>query len=467
MRKTLIPLITVLVITSHPIASSAQSFIKGTVISSSGYGLPYATVKIAGDSSHIHFAITDSTGHFGITVQETIPPANSGYSVQAFYLKLSSKKQELNMASAISLVIEDSANVLNTVLVSTAKPVFIRKADRFVFIPNKLLTNGADAMDIMRHTPLVQYDERSDAFSIINKPGTVIYINNKKSKVPAEMLIAQLRSLPAENIKSIEIITNPGSEYAAGTTGGVININIRRQLYEGWLGNLALLTDQSVYNTTMLNGAVNYRKGKLALQLIPFVNSSFNFNTSDNALDYTSGTQDVLKTRHYRRYLVLGGGLNMDYDINARNLLSFGGWWSNVDGKSNTRTLTSYTKANPLPNDSLLSSFNTGKDNYVYNYGSVNYHHLLDSVGGDAYLDLTVDYNNFSQKRDYNGLFDESNTGTRYRNNLPQVFHNLSERAELSRPLSKRVKLGAGVQYSNTHVENDLKYYNWSNNDYA
>ena len=60
-----------------------------------------------------------------------------------------------------------------------------------------------------------------------------------------------LRSLPAELIKSIEVITSPGAKYDAEGIGGVINIVMRSQ-YEGHLTTLSADAGTVAYNGSVM-----------------------------------------------------------------------------------------------------------------------------------------------------------------------------------------------------------------------
>ena len=450
---------------------TTQLDITGSVSTIKNVKLPYATVRLLRDTVVLAATSCDSSGKF-----EFHPSAikDSGLSVKAYYLKLSSNPVRITSGKAvINLVINDNTHQLAEVTITSDKPIITRKADRYIFIPNKSLTEGSSALDLLRHAPMINYDERSEEISIINKPGTIVYINNKKTTIPKEMLLQMLRSLPASDIKNVEVITNPGSEYSANTTGGIININLRRQSYEGWLGNLALQSVQSNYNTTMLNGSVSYRKGKLAVQLIPFLNSSYNYYTRDNLLAYTNGLTEKINTDHFRRYNVVGGGLNADYDINDRNFISVKTWSTNVYGNSTTNALTHYSTVGHSRIDSVLSSPASGTDFYRYSFANLNYHYNVDTAH-NAYLDFNLDFNHFSQRQNNDGSFQtlDNNTGElkttgQYQNNLPQNFNNLSERVEFGETLSASLKLSAGLQYSNTRVENDLKYYNLYGSAYS
>jgi iron complex outermembrane receptor protein len=455
-------------------AASNQVFnlsIDGTVSSNQHQRLPYATVKLMKDTVTLATEVCDSLGHFLLSINIA---TNQGLSLKAFYLKGTSASYPLtSMLSEYDLVIAEAPTTLKEVIVTADKPTFIRKADRYIFTPGKALSEGSSALDIMRHTPLLTYDEKSEDFSIINKPGTIVYINNVKTTIPKDMLLATLRSLPASDIKSIEIITNPGSEYAANITGGIININIKKLPFEGWLGNLSVTSVQSKYNTSILNGALSYRKGSFALQFIPFINKSYNYNTKSDLLDFKNGKQENINTDYLRHYLVLGGGLNADYDINTKSFLSLKFWASGVSGNSSTNTGTIYNKAGSSAVDSTVRSPSTGKDIYSYVFGNLNYHYQLDK-SGDSYIDVNTDFNHFYQDQKTTGSFipsaisgQENSIISAYKNNLPQQFNNLSEKLEFSHSFNNNLRFSAGVQYSDTYVHNNLHYYNLENSVYV
>ncbi|HRN55722.1 MAG TPA: outer membrane beta-barrel family protein [Agriterribacter sp.] len=442
--------------------------IRGIVVNEENTPLPYATVKLWINSIENEATVCDSNGHFLINMPQEI---NGSILLGAYYLKSQSEKFSVfDKRENIVLVVIDRDNLLSGITVTAQKTLLQRKADRFVFTPKKELTKGATALDLMRHAPIVQFDNRSETFSIIGKPGTIVYLNNKKSDIPNDMLIQMLRSLPASDIKSVEIITNPGSEYGANITSGIINIILKKELYEGWMGNLAVQMVQSAYNTTILNGAVSYRRKQLTVQVMPFLNRSYNYYTTSNTLCYVDNTREQQQKEYFRRYTVYGGGLNADYEINKHSIISLKSWNSVVYGKSTDQVNTEYGTTSPDKVESLLSSDLKGNDHYSYNFGNINYRWDPTSKNS-LYVDLNIDYNHFIQKRENNGSFQYLNASGdtlpypfHYSSHLPQRFNNLSAKAELGLRLNKKYQLTFGGQISTTKVDNNLTYYNKSNN---
>jgi iron complex outermembrane receptor protein len=454
------------------VSAYGQRSITGKISDENGIPLKYSTVAIRKDSILINTISSDSLGNYGFSKL-----AGGTYSLSVSYLNYAAGYLKFNLTkdTTITFRLKNTIKILNEVTVSSNKPSFIRKADRFIFTPNNLLAKGSSGLEILQHTPLIKFDAKGEVFAILNRQNTIIYINNKKTSLPREMIIEMLKALPAENIKNVEIITNPGSQYDGNITGGIININIKRQLNEGWFGNISLTTQQSNYNTSVVNGTISYRKGKIAFQIIPFLNDSYNYSTQESKLDYTNGLTQKLNSRNYRRYFVAGGGVNLDYDIDRKNSLSYKGWISHINGNSTTATTTLYSKPNSTNPDSLQLAPYKGNDTYLYNFGNINYHLNIDGTGSN-YLDANIDYNQFTQKNIYNGSFDRLDANgnfvneiSRYRNQLPQDFFNLSEKVEYGQSINKSTDFSAGLQHSNTHVTNNLEYkdFDYASNTYT
>lgn len=442
-----------------------QTDITGFVDTKQNVQLPFATVTLYADSIALQSVVCDSSGGFVIRPPKPIAEYAAGsLRLRAFYKQFSSDLVPVSQATGrVRLIINDPAQVLSTVVIEADASRITRRGDRFVFVPAKYLTKGSDAFDVLRHVPLIKVDDQSEGFSIINKSATVIYVNNKKSDIPKDMIIQLLRSMPADNIISIEVITNPGSEYAANITGGIVNINLKRSFRDGWQGSLTGLTEQAGFNTSMLNGGVTYRKGQFAVNVIPFINRSFNYYRLTNDVTDTDGNFTSFNTQYKRKYLVLGGGINIDYQPTARNFLGFKYWQTNVSGRPGMATNMLEQEAGS--SDTYINSFYTGRDKYLYNFGNANYRLNLDSIGR-SYIDVNVDFNRFRQERVLEGAFEEVDKNNnllaplgRYRNMLPQKFWNLSGQADYKKTLSAQASLLFGVQVSHTNVDNDLKYY--------
>lgn len=436
-------------------SAQGQVSLSGLITDSSSAPLEFTTVTIKKDTSHVKVAITDSSGKFKTDNLEA-----GTYILTLTRLGYLEKTMEIRLVEnqTFSCILQKDYKVLDNVTI-IAKDELRRTADRFVYTPNKVLAEGSTAAELLRQVPLVRYDEKNDMISLIGRSGTKVYINNRNTEIPPEMLAGILRSMPASNIKSIDLITNPGSEYAANTIGGVININLKRLINEGWLGTLTFYSSQAYSNFSSINAFLNYRKGKITLQLVPSLSNNYNASSTDASLIYSNGDKTFFNSRSFRRYQVYGNAIKLDYDINKKNYLSYNGWFSFVKGKTTRNTFSDYSKETQSFIDSSEILNTTGKDKFIYNYGNVNYHKSID--GDKKYLDLNIDYNHFYQRRENTWT---DNDGKQFGNDLPQKFLNFSAKLLHKQNIGESASFMSGFQVSSTKTDNDQTYRNLPGN---
>lgn len=451
------------------LCSTAQTKISGTVRNDESTHLAYATVSLMSvDSIPILSTTTSELGSFEFSLPDTLL-TKASY-IMATYLKDTSELIRFSKNQVYyNILIPIKSKLLGEVIVNNKRPSLQRRADRFLYTPGKNLSVGSSVFDIIRFAPLLTYDAKRDFFSIINKEGTVIYINNRRTLMPQNVLVSLLKSTPAENINNIEIITNPGSEYEAGTTGGIININLKKAFNEGWSAFLSMSTEQILYstsyNTSNLNGTINFRKNKTGIKISPFYNNSFNFSLTEDSIVTEISTSQRNDITTYRRYKVAGANIGIDYDLSPSDMLSFNGLISKVNGRGNQNGKTLFNTGSL--NDSTYTSPVTTADKYLYNYGNIYYQHDFDSLAKRK-ITFNIDYNHFYHKNIDDGTFNKITTSgeaeilSKYRNELPQQFFNISGRIDYSFQLNNSIKVNTGLQYSNTNVSSDLSYLNYN-----
>ena len=132
------------------------------------------------------------------------------------------------------------------------------KIDKIVFNAEKDLTSqGGVATDVLKKVPQVSVDVDGNV-ELAGSSSIRFLINGKPSSAFGSNITDVLQSIPASQIKSIEVITNPGAKYDAQGLGGIINIILKQNKVKGINGNLSLTA-----GTRNENGSfnINARKG--------------------------------------------------------------------------------------------------------------------------------------------------------------------------------------------------------------
>lgn len=231
---------------------------------------------------------------------------------------------------------------LKEVTVTGQAALIEEKVDRLVYNAEKDLTaKGGDATDVMRKVPLLSVDLDGNV-TLRGSQNVRVLINNKPSTIVASSVGDALKQIPADMIKSVEVITSPSAKYDAEGTAGIINIITKKNTLQGATLNL----DTGVGNRGAnlgLNGSL--RNGKMGFNLGGFGRANYNVRGAFDNTQRTFTGAGVATTRQIANTLNQGAfgqyTLSWDYDINKYSNLTASvrfGLRNNRTSQDNLRT---------------------------------------------------------------------------------------------------------------------------------
>ena len=198
-----------------------------------------------------------------------------------------------------------------------------QKVDKLIYNAEKdISASTGDASDVLRKVPMVTVDLEGNV-QLRGSSAVQILINGKPSGVMASSVADAMRMIPANQIKSVEVITNPSAKYDAEGTSGIINIITKKSNIEGLTGTLNAVLSNRINNLT---SNISRKSGRLS------VNGSLGGNlflpqTGYNIFERKDVVSDTARTLSQRgeSKASRGGGnasLGFDYDINGFNNIS-------------------------------------------------------------------------------------------------------------------------------------------------
>lgn len=272
------------------------------------------------------------------------------------------------------------------------RPIFTSKGDRIeVDVENSALADQGTAFDVLRSSPKIMIGS-NDNITVVGKGSPMIYIDNQPIGS-----VEILKSLPSNEIKSIEIIENPSAKYDA-SGAAVILIHTKKQNLNGYQVSIMNNTKigRKTTNYTGLN--FDYKKGKFGIQTFYgfFFGNNWNVNYIDREIYYPTDTikmdnnvQDITKYLGNHNYK-----LSLFYNpdsVSNINILYNGFFKTSVSSVDNTNTLTSNQSGNAL----IYS--NTQAHNRMFNNTiQLNYSRNLDTLGSLIYSG--IQYSGYSTK---------------------------------------------------------------------
>jgi len=310
--------------------ASSKGKITGRVIDSASHApIEYATITIFASNSTkpVNGASANNKGLFTV---EGLPPGS--YTATIDFIGYQSHTagpftlNEKTMSASIGeVLLPQKAGALQSVIVTAPRGLVENKIDKMVYNAEKDITSqGGVATDILKKVPMVSVDVDGNV-ELQGNSNILFLINGKPSSIFGNNLADALQSIPASQIKSIEVITAPGAKYDAEGTGGIINIVLKDAKMRGINGNISLTGGSRLQNGSLnLNG----RSGNIGINAFFSGNaqlSSTTLNSSDReSVDTSAGTKNRLLQDGSSAFTRNGfeSGLGIDWAINHRNTLS-------------------------------------------------------------------------------------------------------------------------------------------------
>lgn len=133
-----------------------------------------------------------------------------------------------------TLYIADATNELGQVEVVAQKPLVKADIDKIEYsVQDDPDSETNSVLEMLRKVPLVTVDGE-DNIKVNGSSSFKVYVNGKPNNMMSNNPTEVLKSMPANTIKHIEVITNPGPKYDAEGVGGILNIVTEGGGFEGY-----------------------------------------------------------------------------------------------------------------------------------------------------------------------------------------------------------------------------------------
>lgn len=349
--------------------------------STNAQAVEFANVALIDPATNkpVNGAVADDKGKFTINKvaagRYIVEVSFIGYGTKRIPVNITDKKKDIELGN-ISIASDDK--VLKEVVIEGQKNLVEEKVDRTIYnAENDQTSKGGDATDVLRKVPMLSVDLDGNV-SMRGSQNIRVLINNKPSTIAANSVADALKQIPADQIKTVEVITSPSAKYDAEGSGGIINIITKKNNLQG----LSLNVDASAGlrgSNLGLNGS--YRTGKMGFSLGGFGRSNYNqpgsFSNDQMTYKYDStkrGRGELLSSTNQKAdtRLVNAFGqytLGWDYDIDKKNSLAASvkyGLRNNLNWQDNLSTTSSKAELNRLANVNTVDNSGTTDASLTY-----------------------------------------------------------------------------------------------------
>ena len=349
----------------------------------------------------------------------------------------------------IKLAVDEKT--LNEIEISAEKSTVELSIDKRTYnVEKDLSIKGGTAVDAMKNVPGVTVD--ADGNAQLRNQSPMIFVDGRPTTLT-------LQQIPADQIEKIEIITNPSVKYDASSTGGILNIIMKRNSKPGYNGMLMVYAGTNDRYGGMAN--INLKGGKWNTSMMYSYNQSFNNNNGytnrtqlDSATGNSLGTFNQTNTaRMFNQFNF--GRLGVDYYIDNRNTLTFNGMI--VGGKFNTTDDQQFLAQS---NSYSLNGYRENKQFAKFsNYNAqVLYKKTFPTVGKELAFDANYNYTDAQNGYLFSTYTSDSIPDFFQKNKGGTKASQYVFQADYVNPLSETKKLEAGVKafYKQSFSENNV-----------
>jgi len=305
--------------------------IKGQIVDSiSNEGIPYSTITVIIENEPIDSLTftANEIGKFAINLKEA----------PSYYLSIRSlgkvpfqRKFTLTKATPFidfgKILLKDDHKALKEVLVTAQNPLVKIDLDKIIYnIVEDPEARTSSVFDILRKVPMITI-EGDGIIKLKGSTNFKVFRNGKPYNLAVINPSEVLKNIPANTLKNIEVITDPGAKYDAEGVGGIININTKSiSMLQGFTGVLNAAGNSIGYIGG--GGYISIAKGKLGLAAqYNYANSDIPWVDNKTRREYIQNNEQFYtlekgQSKQKGRFQLVG--FETSYEIDTLNLLTVG-----------------------------------------------------------------------------------------------------------------------------------------------
>ena len=215
----------------------------------------FATVNIfkSADSMNVSKKIADSSGRVSFKLSKGVR-----YIVRITSINYHPFEKEIsiNGNQTFSFTLESFSKTMNDVTIKSQRPLMRQEDDKTIVEPENLVEASTNGYEVLEKTPGLFIDQDGNIYISSLTPATV-QINGRDMKMSASDMATLLKSLPPNTIDKIEIVRTPSAKYDASSTGGIVNVVLKKGVNIGNTGSVTTGFQQGTYGNEFISFNIN------------------------------------------------------------------------------------------------------------------------------------------------------------------------------------------------------------------
>jgi hypothetical protein len=361
----------------------------------------------------------------------------------------------------IQIVLKNEFSSMSAVtVVSSKKPLIKEEDDKTIVDAEALTISSTNAFEVIEKTPGAIIDQDGNVYLNSTTPAT-IFINGREMKLSSADLSSLLKSLPANSVSKIEILRNPSAKYDAASSGGIVNIVLKKGVKLGSSGSVNMAYFQGVYATK----TTGFTFSKSADKINSYINYQFTSRTNFEEVDSKRNfdiDSTVINQRSFTKYPSTTHYINsgLDFAFSKKWNIAYDVRYTFNENKNKAENAIDITKQllpqNLLETQSAITNNNTS--DYLSN--TVTLKCKIDTSGSEWSNVIDYSYYHYANEQQYTNTYnvpvhtpvfgDGQNDNTK---------NNFSFQSDLTLKLPKKYTFETGIKISNSKSQSRAAYF--------
>ena len=419
----------------------------------------FATVMLINwtDSTQIIKKITDSSG----TAQFDLAK-NNQYTLQITSLNYQTIEKGISTSGSqtlFSFITEPLEKTLETAVVVSKKPLMKQEDDKLIVDPENLIEASTNGFEVIEKTPGLFVDQDGNIYISSLSPA-MVQINGRDMNMSAADVASLLKSLPPSAISKIEILKTPSAKYDASSSGGIVNVLLKKGVKIGMTGSINGGAQQGVYGNQFIGFNLNNSDGKKSAYI------NFNVNKRNNyekiVTNRLFATDSMLSQDAYTNYpassYFTGYGLN--YAAGKKWNFDFSGSINLTDFNNTTenKSLIKKISTSQTITNNLNKVSNEGKSLVIGN--GIETKLKIDTLGSEWSTNVFYFYSHHTSDQLFLTTFYPASIaatgGDGTGDNTRTLF---SAKSDLKLKMKKKFTFEAGIKSTTHQYKNRTNYF--------
>lgn len=448
----------------------------GSVVDENNQPIQYATVYLFSipDSVTMGMSVTDENGRFNVG-----PVVFGNYYIEVNFMgyakhrspsfTLEEKNPVFRMAR---FKLTDKTTQLGAIEVKAQKDMIQTNLDKRVYnVESSINAEGTTAVELLQDIPSVDVDLDGNV-TLRGSENVTILVDGRPSNLT-------LDQIPAAQIESIEVITNPSARLEPDGMAGILNVILKKKKESGFnglinaAGSLSFFDKKAYFDNYNGNINLNYSYNKINI----FVNYNYRkhgfhsagdlertswFGTDSSYL-FQTNSQDHSGQGHNVR-------TGLDWFINKKNTLNFA-FGYNYHSRESKSSLYSNNSNILFGEKTPYMIFNQigGSKGVNNNFsGNISYLKTFETKGQELSADLYFSQMDRDQRQNYGQIYSEPEDADHYYQHTKtlEINRNASAQIDFVTPVGNGGRIETGYKFSLRTVGSDYSLFDGIHEDF-